>query len=188
MMIGQIARPRQVQLLRNLTLASECWGQVAGEKIGQVLINRIAAAPDDPIWRLSLKGVTRIDVTFASRALVGVVQHFLASRRVCLVDLESEDVFANIAAAAERKGVPLTIWRGDRADVLGPAPSATARSALAFALGCGQTFARDLAVAQDMSITNASTRLRHLWERGYLMREEVRAPSGGCEFAYAPIG
>ncbi|HMT48301.1 MAG TPA: hypothetical protein PKE59_14280 [Novosphingobium sp.] len=188
MMFGQIARPGQVQVLRNLTLAPECWGQMAGEKIGQVLINRIAAAPDDLVWHLSLKGVTRIDVTFAARALVRVVQHFRASRRICLVDLESEDVAANIAAAAERMDVPVTVWHGERAEVLGPAPSATARSALAFALGRRQTFARDLAAAQHMSITNASTRLRHLWERGYLMREEVRAPSGGCEFAYAPIG
>jgi hypothetical protein len=184
----KIARPLQVQVLRNLTLTPECWGQVAGEKIGQVLINRIAAAPDDLIWSLSLKGVTRIDVTFAARALVRVVQHFLASQRICLVDLASDDVAANIAAAAQRLGVPVTVWRGESAEVLGPVPSATSRDALAFALGRGQTHARDLAAAQDMSITNASTRLRHLWERGYLMREEVRAPSGGCEFAYAPIG
>lgn len=187
-MTGNLARPVQCIMLRSLTLNPECWGRAAGEKTGQVLVNRIAAAPPDHIWRLSLKGVTRLDVTFAASALVGVVQHFLSARSICLVEPENDDVAANIAAAAIQAGVPVTLWRGPAAKVLGPAPRAGASAALTFALARKQTLARDLAAAQGISITNASTRLRHLWEHGYLLRAEIAAPSGGSEFVYAPIG
>lgn len=187
-MTGSSSRPVRRLMLRSLTINPECWGRAAGEKIQQVLINRIAAAPPGDIWRLSLQGVTRLDVTFASAALVTVVQHFLGTRSICLSEPASEDVIDNIAAAAERIGVPVTVWQGSLAKVLGPAPSSGAREALAFALARGQTFARDLVAAQDLSITNASTRLRQLWDGGYLLREEIAAPSGGTEFVYAPIG
>lgn len=187
-MTGSTSRPVRSLMLRSLTINPECWGRAAGEKIQLVLINRIAAAPPGDIWRLSLQGVTRLDVTFASAALVAVVQHFLGTRGICVSEPASEDVTGNLAAAAEWIGVPITVWQGSSAKVLGPAPSSSLREALTFAHARGQTFARDLADAHDLTITNASTRLRCLWDGGYLLREEVAAPSGGTEFVYVPIG
>lgn len=188
MMIGLTARPVQNQLLRSLTLSAECWGSAAGRKIQQVLTTRIAATPTNSIWRLSLAGVTRIDVSFASEGLVAVVGSFAGTRGICLADVAGEDVAANLAAAAERMSIPVTLWQGSLPQVLGPAPGAANREVLSFALNRKQTLARDLAGAQGLSITNASTRLRQLWERGYLLRHEIGAPSGGTEFVYAPIG
>ncbi len=42
----------------------------------------------------------------------------------------------------------------------------------------------DLARAHNISVTNASLQLRHLYDRGYLIRESIPQDSGGYEFLY----
>ena len=39
-----------------------------------------------------------------------------------------------------------------------------------------------------MSIANASTKFKQLWEQGFLLRQESVADSGGVEFVYQRIG
>jgi predicted transcriptional regulator len=39
-----------------------------------------------------------------------------------------------------------------------------------------------------MSIANASSKFKHLWEQGFLLRQEEMADAGGAEFVYQPIG
>ena len=39
----------------------------------------------------------------------------------------------------------------------------------------------------DLTITNASTKLKQLLEQGYLMRKQEMATSGGVEYLYFPI-
>jgi hypothetical protein len=39
----------------------------------------------------------------------------------------------------------------------------------------------------DMSIANASTKFKQLWEQGFLLRRETTAESGGVEYVYCRI-
>lgn len=174
--------------LRNLMAGPEGWGRAAGIKMQQALRTRIDAAPAPDLVRLSLDGVTRLDVTFAAEALVAQVRHYRGVRSLCVVDLPHEDVTENVAAAADRMAVPVTLWRGEAVQMAGPVPGASVREALDFALGRPRTCTRDLAATLGLSVTNASTRLKLLWEQGYLMRAEIAAASGGTEFIYARIG
>jgi predicted transcriptional regulator len=60
--------------------------------------------------------------------------------------------------------------------------------ALDFAMQRAECRAADYAAATPkMSITNASTKFKQLWEKGYLLRREIGAESGGIEFLYFPI-
>ena len=127
-------------------------------------------------------------MTFAAEALVGLVARYGGERRLCLVDLTDADITENIAAAAERMQVPVTIWQGHRVQVLGVPPGSGARHALAFALARPQVRAADYAAAAGLSITNASSRLNRLWSSGCLLRRAGSASSGGAEYVYRPIG
>jgi len=39
-----------------------------------------------------------------------------------------------------------------------------------------------------MSVANASNKFRQLWEKGFLLRREEVAESGGMEYTYFRIG
>jgi hypothetical protein len=60
---------------------------------------------------------------------------------------------------------------------------------LSFALTRGQARAAEFAEAKTgMSIANASTKFKQLWEQGFLLRRESVADTGGIEFIYHCIG
>ena len=42
----------------------------------------------------------------------------------------------------------------------------------------------DIAKRQDISMQNASTKLKRLFDQGYLIRREMSSSSGGIEFVY----
>jgi predicted transcriptional regulator len=55
-------------------------------------------------------------------------------------------------------------------------------------LAKGETRASDYtAKTKEISITNASTKFKQLWESGFLLRREAAAESGGVEYVYVPI-
>ncbi|HKV08338.1 MAG TPA: DNA-binding protein, partial [Thermoanaerobaculia bacterium] len=61
-------------------------------------------------------------------------------------------------------------------------------AAFRFALERTGARASEFAAAAQISLTNASTKLKQLWEQGFLLRRENLAPSGGIEFEYFRIG
>lgn len=174
--------------LRSLMSGPEGYGSAAGRRIQPVLAAKVASGSEPSVMRLSLAGVRRIDVTFAAEAIIAVIRQHLCQHGVCLTNVPDEDVLANIAAAAERDRVPVTIWRGDTPEIVGSMPVAGAAGALTWSLARPQVRAAELASALDISLTNASSKLKQLWEGGYLLREGLAASTGGNEFVYARIG
>lgn len=173
--------------LRQFMNSSEGWGRVAGTVIQSKLATYIEDA-DAQLVRLAMDGVRKVDVTFASTVIVELIRQCLGKRAMCLVKLANDDVFENIAAAAVRMKVPVTIWHDGQVQVVGPLPSPGLREALAFALARDEVRAATFAAASGLAIANASTRFKQLWEQGFLMRREGYAASGGPEYVYRRIG
>lgn len=174
--------------LSNYLTALEGWGRAAGQAAQAKLRQHIDGRGPASLVRISLQSVKRLDVTFAREAIIGLVQHYRGSPAFCLVDLPAGDVFGNIAAAAAREALPLTIWSGGEAQIVGKSPSQGNRQALGLALARAELRAADLAAASGVSIANASTKLKQLWADGFIMRRQFIAPSGGIEFVYHRIG
>lgn len=166
----------------------EGWGRAAGGRLRQKLAAAIDGQRDVGLFRISLQGIKRLDVAFVSSALVSLVQQYLGTKSICLVTVTDSDVLENIAAAADRMEVPVTVWNGHVAQVFGLSPRFAAYDALTFALARSEVRATEYAAATGVSITSASSRFKHLWEKGFLARREGTAKSGGSEFVYRPIG
>jgi hypothetical protein len=141
-----------------------------------------------PLVRVSMQSVKRIDVAFAREAIIALVPHYRGSSAICLVDLADVDVFDNVAAAAVSARVPLTVWNGEQVRTAGKAPSPGNRRALALALSRSELRATQLAAAADITVANASTKLKQLSAEGFLLRRQELSPSGGIEFVYRRIG
>ncbi|RUY22841.1 DNA-binding protein [Mesorhizobium sp. M7A.F.Ca.US.001.04.1.1] len=138
--------------------------------------------------KISMEGVERMDASFASEAIVGVVGRYRKSKGICLIDLSNSAIRLNIDLAAERIGVPVTVWNRSEVEVVGLKPSAGNRDALDYALSRPEVRTVMFAEVAGISIANASTKFKQLWEQGFLMRTEGAADSGGVEFLYRRIG
>ena len=183
-MMNQTARTFQLwQFTRN----SEGWGHAAALPVQRKLAQYIDAADSDVV-RIALNNVRKMDVTFASTALVELVRQNLGRRAICLTRAENDDIVENIAAAAERLEVPVTLWKGEHARVIGLSPGPRLVEALHYTLERREVRVSEYAAACGISSTNASNRLRQLWEQGFLLRCEGSARSGGLEHIYRRIG
>lgn len=169
--------------------AEDGWGRDFGREIHGKLVNAIDAQASRAPVKLSMEGIRKVDVSFSSEAIVEVARRYQKSRGFCLVDLGDPGVIENIDAAAARSKFPVVIWNGSEVRVIGLEPSAGNREALAFALAHRQVRAAEFAdTSPGMSIANASTKFKQLWEQGFLLRTESAADSGGVEFLYERIG
>lgn len=167
----------------------EGWGRDQGRVVYQKLISFVENHPGVMVFKVSLSGVRRVDISFASETVVEVARRYRGSKGFCFIDLTDADMLENWEAAAERKQQPVMVWDNGVGRVVGMQPSQGNQAAFDFALKHSRSRAADFAVATpSMSIANASNKFKQLWQQGFLLRREETAGSGGVEFAYYRIG
>ena len=165
------------------------WGRPAGRETYQSLMDFVERHPGTLIFRVSLSSVRRVDISFASETIVEIARRFRGRKGFCFVGLSDPDQRENWDAAAKRAKQPILNWdQQGHAVVLGLEPSQGNADAFKFALRKPETRAAEYAAsASGISITNASTKFKQLWEQGFLLRREAAAESGGVEYAYVRI-
>lgn len=164
------------------------WGRPQGRAVLEKLVSYVEANSWQQLFRISMEGVEQIDASFASEAIVELIRRYRGSRGICLTDLQDSEVRFNIEAAADRVDVPVAVWNEGLIEMIGAKPSSGNREALQMALSRSQVRAAEYAESANVSIANASTKFRQLWEQGFLMRSEGAADSGGVEFVYRRVG
>jgi hypothetical protein len=175
--------------LRDFMKEDDGWGRGAGRETYGKLMEFVEAHPGTLIFRVSIGGIRRIDISFASETIVELARRYRGRKGFCFVDLEDVDQKENWEAAAQRAKQPIMSWdeRG-QPEILGVEPTQGNSDALRFALARQETRAAEFAASlNDVSITNASSKFKQLWEQGFLLRRETVAESGGVEYAYIRI-
>ena len=174
--------------LRPHMSTNEGWGRASGREVYPALVDFVESKAGTLVFRVSLHGVKRVDISFASETVVELARRYRGKKGFCFWDLADEDMQENWAAAAERSKQPLMTWTQGKGRVLGPQPWQGVVDAFGFALAKGEARASDYAASvKGMSITNASNKFKQLWENGFLLRREITAESGGVEFLYIAI-
>lgn len=172
--------------LREFMDEDEGWGREAGRLTFQRLMTYVEQHAGTLIFRVSLAGVRRVDISFASETIVQLARRYRGEKGFCFIDLADIDQQENWEAAAQRARQPLLLWnRQGKPQILGVEPSQGIADALQFALAKPITRAAEYAKSpRNVSLTNASTKFKQLWEQGFLLRCEATAPSGGVEYVY----
>jgi hypothetical protein len=166
----------------------EGWGRSQGREVHQRLLEFVERNPGILVFRISMKGVQRVDISFASETIVEIARRYRRTKGFCVVDLTDRDLIENLDAAAEKKEQPIVVWGEKSENVLGPEPSEGLREAFQFAMARAQCRAAEFAIKKEISIANASMKFKQLWEQGFLLRRESTADTGGVEFIYQCIG
>lgn len=164
------------------------WGRPQGRATQEKVVSHIEGKPGQQSFRISLEGVKQIDASFASEAIVEVIRRYQGIKGICLTELKDETMKFNIELAAERAKVPVAVWNDGAIEMIGGKPSSGNREALEYALERPRIRAAEFAERANLSIANASTKYKQLWEQGFLMRSEGAADSGGTEYIYERIG
>lgn len=167
---------------------NEGWGRSEGRIVYPRLLAFVESNPGHSVFQVSLAGVTRVDISFASETLVELARRYRGTKGFCFVDLDDVDMEENWDAAALKKAQPMTAWTGGKPKVLGAQPSQGTRDALAFALAAPAIrVAQFVEATPKMSTANASSKFKQLWEQGFLLRQESAAETGGVEYIYSRI-
>ncbi|KAA0851290.1 winged helix-turn-helix domain-containing protein, partial [Enterobacter hormaechei] len=69
--------------------------------------------------------------------------------------------------------------------VIGPEAKSSTKALLDVVLGRNGVSTANVAKSLNISVQNASTRLKKLSSEGVIMRSEVSSPTGGIEFIYS---
>lgn len=187
--MGSMNEGVRVLALRDFMERPDGWGREQGRGVYQSLLRAIEASAGSLVIKISMKGVHRIDMSFASETIVELARRYRGTKGICLVELADSDMIENIDAAAAKKGQPLLVWQGKSARVVGAQPTPGCREAFDFALDRPKARAAEFAQSKkNMTIANASMKFKQLWEQGFLLRHESGADSGGVEFVYQRIG
>lgn len=172
--------------LRDYMERAEGWGRDEGRKVYQRLLNFVEDNPGTVVFRISMQGIRRMDISFASEAIVELARRFRGTKGFYLVGLTDTDLIENVDAACQRKQQPMLV-SGAKSVVLGPKPTKGTRGAFEFVMGRRQASASEFAAEKGISIPNSSMKFRQLWEQGFLLRSERTAESGGVEYLYSRI-
>jgi hypothetical protein len=178
----------RVLALREFMDRPEGWGRVQGRDVYQRLLRSVEENPGTLVFRVSMKGVQRVDISFASETVIELARRYRGTKGFCLIDLTDPDLIENWDAAAAKKGQPLLVWQSKSARLIGAQPTQGCQEAFRFALERPQARAAEFAGTKDVSIANASMKFKHLWDQGFLLRRESTADTGGVEYVYHRIG
>jgi hypothetical protein len=185
--MGSMNERGRVLALRDFMDRPEGWGRDQGRQVYQRLLRFVEDNAGTIIFKVSLKGVRRLDISFASETVIELARRFRRFKGFCLTDVADSDLLENLDAAAKKKEQPIVVWKGESAELIGLEPSEGAREALQFAMGRPQLRATEFATRKGVSTANASMKFKQLWEQGFLLRRESAADSGGIEFVYQRI-
>jgi len=173
--------------LRDFTDTSQPFGNAQGKDVYTKLADFIGRHPNVSVFGISLEGIEATDASFPRESVISVAKLYRREKGLFLEDLDDQDLIDNWRYAAQAKGQPLVIWRGETFEVIGPEISSSSRDLLSYVLAHRSVLASQVAADLDLSVQNASTRLKKLVEDGYILRVEDIASSGGIEYKYVAI-
>lgn len=172
-------------------IGSLTWiGDDQGKKVYDKLAAYIDAHPKYNIFYISIKDA-RFESSFARESLVRLAKNYRKKKGICLIDADSEILRLNLLAPVITLKQPMPFYIDDHFDhvkeeKLG-APSKTNKPIFDFVFRNGISSASQVADYLDIKVNNASTKLKALYEEGFLLRIEDSSETGGVEYKYYAI-
>ncbi|AMM27741.1 helix-turn-helix domain-containing protein [Acinetobacter pittii] len=163
-----------------------------GNKLGKETFNELRSYVDkyrdQTFFEISFQDIEFADSSFARESIVLLAQVYRGKKGFILKDLYDEDVIDNIDYAAVALDQPLAIRLEDGIRLLGPTLTKSNLEIYELLKIKKKLTTSQLASLMDLSVQNASSKLKKLVDDGYILRFEETAETGGIEFIYQIIG
>jgi len=173
--------------LRDFTEDDHPFGNTQGKETFRRLSDYIDNHPSESIYGISLKGIVATDASFPRESVVSIAKSYRGEKGFYLRDLDDRDIIDNWSYAALAKEQPLIIWKNDKFEIIGPKLNSSAQIFISHIYKNKQTTTSQVAHDLNLSVQNASARLKKFFQQGLVMRFEESSESGGIEFIYHAI-
>jgi len=167
--------------------SANAWGHEEGREVYSKLLKSVEENAGKKIFRVSLKGVEATDATFPRESLMELAKRFRGDKGFCLYDVPDIDLLDNWSMAAEKKKQPIFVWDPDGYKLIGPQMNKGHEAIFELLLKRDSVKAIDVVMELGLGLSNASSKLKQLWEKGYILRNNELAESGGIEYVYYKI-
>lgn len=162
-------------------------GNQEGREVYQALLANIDLFPNTSIFEISLAGVEATDASFPRESVISLAKNLRCEKGFYLTNFKNKDLLDNWRYGAEAKEQPMLVHHDDKKIWIGPKINSATQELLDFIYEQSRVTTSIIANHFDVSIPNASMKLKKLFNQGYILGEKETASSGGYEFVYRPI-
>jgi hypothetical protein len=161
-----------------------------GKVLYSALVSHIDNHPQYDVFYITLNA-TYFNASFAREGIVKVAQNYRMKKGLCLVSVEDEDSLDNILGPVAKLEQPIPYYINGEFHLVSHkkigVPSKTNQPIFDFLLSRGLTTANEVAEEFKLKLNNASTKLKALFEEGFVLRQDQKSTSGGIEYFYFAI-
>lgn len=175
-----------IQLLKYLK-DEHPFGNEEGREVFRRIHDVLASHPQCKIFGISLNGILATDASFPRESIVSLAKMYKGEKGFYLSDFSSDDMIDNWHYAANAKGQPLIIKLKKGYRVIGPELTESATELLDFIMLKNIVTTSVVAAHFDISVQNASAKLKKLYETGLILGSKETAETGGLEYVYTAI-
>jgi hypothetical protein len=163
-------------------------GNSLGKVVFQGLQREVDNAPGVDVFGISLEGVTATDASFPRESVVSLAKLHRGEKGFFLEGLDNPDLRDNWDYAAKAKDQPVIVRSGVHDyTVIGPDLTEGMRELLDFVICEGTVTTSKVAKQFDISVQNASAKMKRLYMAGLVLGSKQDAETGGIEYVYKAI-
>lgn len=174
----------KVKLLELTDNNDHPFGNVLGREVFKRLQSVVDSHPGCKSFEISLEGIVATDSSFPRESVIALAKQLCGEKYFFITDVSSADLIDNWDYAAIAKQQSLVVLLADEVRIIGPEAKNSTKALLDVVLSRDGASTANVAKALNISVQNASTRLKKLVSEGVIMRSEVSSPTGGIEFIY----
>ena len=165
------------------------FGNQEGKKVFPQLKAIIDSAQTQKVFEISFEGIKFTDSSFARESILLLAKMYRGQKGIFLsyFDPEYVDMLDNWDYAAGKVGQPILVKMGGDIRLLGNQLSSSNKEVFDLVMKAKAITTSKVAAQLNLSVPNASTKLKKLVDEGYILRVEEVAESGGIEFIYKSI-
>lgn len=162
---------------------------VMGSKVGDEVLNHLRSSVKGPVnaLEISLENMTAFDACFVRNGIAAFAK--LNSKQIgtIITNVENVDILENLIYGFNAKQMPLLIKNKDGTGSIYGDLNSGGKEVLSFVYSKKQTTTSELSHFLDISSPNASSKLKKLFNQGYIHAYKQDAISGGIEYVYTPF-
>lgn len=166
---------------------SSAFGNEEGRTVYNKLLGALDQSPESKIVGISLKGLKRTDASFPRESVISLAKAKRGEMGFYLQDFESKDLVDNWDYAAKAKDQPMIIIKDKGFAIIGPDLSSGSMELLEFIMKKDLVTTAMVAERFELSVQNASGKLKKLLAQGLILGSKEVAETGGLEYLFKAI-